>query len=165
MPTGLYLVGTRAGGEVNLMTANWAMQVATGPPQVAVSVESGSVTRRLATTGGAFALTILERSQRGVVRSFVKPVSDVVSGPDGTLTALAGIPVREVAAGLPVVSGALGWLACAIRREVDLGSHVLLIGEVTDAGEQQGGPAGEGGVSGEPPAPLRMEDTRMHYGG
>jgi len=29
MPTGLYLVGSRAGDQANLMTANWVMQVAT----------------------------------------------------------------------------------------------------------------------------------------
>lgn len=159
MPTGLYLVGTGAGDEANLMTANWVMQVATAPVLVAVSVEAGSVTRRLAAVAGRFSVTMLDRDQRSVVRSFVKPVSDVVRDADGMPTAMAGIPVEEVDAGLPVVSGALGWLVCTVRQEVALGSHVLLIGEVTVVGER----GGDG--TGDPPAPLRMEDTRMHYGG
>ncbi len=161
MPTGLYLVGSRAGDKANLMTANWVMQVATAPPLVAVSVEAGAVTRRLVAESGAFSVTILDRGQRGVVRSFVKPVGDVERDATGSIVAMAGIPVAEVGAGLPVGSGGIGWLACTVRREVELGSHVLFVGEVTAVGE--GGDDGDG--TGEPRAPLRMEDTRMHYGG
>ena len=45
LPTGLFVVGSRAGDRRNLMTCNWVMQVATSPKLVAVAVESGSVTR------------------------------------------------------------------------------------------------------------------------
>ena len=41
MPTGLFVVGSRAGDRRNLMTCNWVMQVATSPKLVAVSVERG----------------------------------------------------------------------------------------------------------------------------
>ena len=44
LPTGLFVVGSRAGDRRNLMTANWVMQVATAPKLVAVAVERGSVT-------------------------------------------------------------------------------------------------------------------------
>jgi len=43
MPTGLYLVGSRAGEQANLMTANCVMQVATAPVLVAVSIEAGAI--------------------------------------------------------------------------------------------------------------------------
>jgi len=168
MPTGLYLVGSRAGEQANLMTANWVMQVATAPVLVAVSIEAGALTRRLVGESGTFSVTILDRGQRSVVRSFVKPVAEVERDAAGVIVAMAGIPVAEVGAGLPVVSGAMGWLACTVHHQVELGSHVLVVGEVTAVGEGgEGREGGEGGGdrSGEPPAPLRMEDTRMHYGG
>ncbi len=41
LPTGLFVVGSRAGERRNLMTANWVMQVAVTPKLVAVSVERG----------------------------------------------------------------------------------------------------------------------------
>ena len=53
MPTGLFVVGSRAGDRRNLMTCNWVMQVATAPKLVAVAVERGSVTRELIEAGGA----------------------------------------------------------------------------------------------------------------
>ena len=38
LPTGLFVVGSRAGARRNLMTCNWVMQVATTPKLVAVAV-------------------------------------------------------------------------------------------------------------------------------
>ena len=47
MPTGLYVIGSRAGDEVNLMTANLVVQVCMEPKLVAVAVEREAVTMRL----------------------------------------------------------------------------------------------------------------------
>ena len=47
LPTGLYLVGNRAGDEVNLMTVNLVVQVGVEPKLVAVALERDSVTARL----------------------------------------------------------------------------------------------------------------------
>lgn len=153
MPTGLYLVGSRRDDEVNLMTANLVVQVCTEPRLVAVALERDSLTARLVTDGGGFALSLLPRSQRDVVRRFVKPVRDVERAPDGTVTALAGQAVSEVGPRrLPALSSAAGVIVCALSRADELGSHVLCIGEVE-------------AVAGEPDDVLRMEDTRMHYGG
>lgn len=155
LPTGLYLVGSRAGDEVNLMTANLVVQVCLQPKLVAVALERESVTARLVGGSGAFTVSLLERGDRDVVRRFVKPVKDVERGPDGTVTTMAGHPVTEVGEQrIPVLAAAAGYILCALTRREELGSHTLCIGEVLD-------------VSGEPSEReiLRMEDTRMHYGG
>jgi flavin reductase (DIM6/NTAB) family NADH-FMN oxidoreductase RutF len=87
------------------------------------------------------------------VRRFVKPVTEVERATDGTVTALAGHAVTEVGPRrLPVLSAAAGYVVCDLTRREELGSHTLCIGEVSDVG-------------GEPSDVLRMEDTRMHYGG
>ncbi len=153
LPTGLYLVGSRAGDEVNLMTANLVVQVCIEPKLVAVALERDSVTARLVTAGGSFALSLLDRTDRDVVRRFVKPVTEVERDPDGTVLAMAGHPVTEAGPDrLPVLRSAAGYLACRLRAAEELGSHTLCIGEVIE-------------VWGEPSEVLRMEDTRMHYGG
>ena len=153
MPTGLYLIGSREGDEINLMTANLVVQVCIEPKLVAVALERESVTLRLVRAGGAFTVSLLERSERDVVRRFVKPVVDVERSPDGAVLAMSGNPVTEVGPGrLPVLTSAAGFLACSLTRVEELGSHTLCIGEVADLG-------------GEPSDVLRMEDTRMHYGG
>ena len=177
MPTGLFVVGSRFGDERNLMTCNWVMQVATTPKLVTVAIEVGSVTHRLIDEGGGFGVSILARADRGLVRRFVKPASDVVIDADGVATAIQGETVHEVAHGLPVLASAVGWLACRVRQSVslashaaelashaaELASHTVFVGEVVDAGEAPVVVGDEGGQR--HPEVLRMEDTRMNYGG
>jgi flavin reductase (DIM6/NTAB) family NADH-FMN oxidoreductase RutF len=153
MPTGLYLIGSRAEDEVNLMTANLVVQVCVEPKLVAVALEREATTLRLVRAGGAFSISLLPRSERAVVRHFVKPVVEVERSGDGTVVAMSGHAVDEVGTHkLPVLAAAAGHLSCSLSRADELGSHVLCIGEVLEVG-------------GEPSEVLRMEDTRMHYGG
>jgi flavin reductase (DIM6/NTAB) family NADH-FMN oxidoreductase RutF len=153
MPTGLYLIGSRFQEEVNLMTANLVVQVCLTPKLVAAAIETDSVTADLVARGGAFTVSLLAREDRAVVRRFVKPTLDVARGADGALIAMSGQPVRQVGlARLPVLESATGYIVATLTGRHALGSHVLCIGEVTEVG-------------GEPAEVLRMEDTRMHYGG
>jgi flavin reductase (DIM6/NTAB) family NADH-FMN oxidoreductase RutF len=159
LPTGLYVVGSRGvlDGEdrCNLMTASLVVQVAVEPKLVGVAVDSTALTERLITTGGVFSLCVLRRQDRAVVRRFVKPVTDVVTDAAGHVTEMAGEAVVTRAGGVPALRGALAVLDCEVRHRLELGSHVLFIGEVVDVE----GP-GEGDLE-----VLRMEDTRMSYGG
>ncbi|HEX4863459.1 MAG TPA: flavin reductase family protein [Acidimicrobiales bacterium] len=150
MPMGLYVLGSAAGGRRNLMTMNWATQVSTKPKLVAVSVEAGALTHRLVHDGGGFSLNILNRDDRAIVRKFVKPLED-----GGDPHTLAGFEVASASTGSPILTQALAWLDCEVRHELPFDSHTLFVGEVVDCG-------------GEPPDDaeiLRMEDTRMSYGG
>jgi flavin reductase (DIM6/NTAB) family NADH-FMN oxidoreductase RutF len=159
LPTGLYLIGSRytdpteQTDSVNLMTANLVVQVCLEPKLVAVAVEAGSVTADLLARSVAFTISLLARADKDVVRRFVKPVSEVERAADGTVLTMSGQTVREVGpARLPILERASGHILCSVVRQDALGSHILFIGEVVDVG-------------GEPAEVLRMEDTRMHYGG
>jgi flavin reductase (DIM6/NTAB) family NADH-FMN oxidoreductase RutF len=155
LPTGLYLIGSRQADEVNLMTANLVVQVCMEPKLVGVAVEHQAHTARLVDAGGGFTVSLLERGDRDVVRRFVKPVKDedVERDPDGAVLALSGQPVAEVGPGKrPILASAAGYLDCRLTSMHPLGSHIFFIGAVTEVG-------------GEPVDVLRMEDTRMHYGG
>jgi flavin reductase (DIM6/NTAB) family NADH-FMN oxidoreductase RutF len=94
-------------------------------------------------------------------------VETVESDDDGVVVSLQGEPVHEVTGGLPCLASAVSWLSCRVRHTGDWGdpdglpvSHVLFVGEVVDAGEREptDGPR-------DAPEILRMEDTRMNYGG
>jgi flavin reductase (DIM6/NTAB) family NADH-FMN oxidoreductase RutF len=171
LPTGLFVLGSRFGAQRNLMTCNWAMQVATVPKLVAVSVERGSVTEGLIEAGGAFSISVLPRSERASVRRFVKPSSEIVLDPNGVVVSMQGQAVTEVVGGLPCLASARSWLACEVRHLLNwdddvadgTASHILVIGEVVDVGEAETGPPGDAGD--EETGILRMEDTRMNYGG
>ncbi|HEX5266935.1 MAG TPA: flavin reductase family protein [Acidimicrobiales bacterium] len=150
MPSGLYIVGSRAGDRLNGMTCNWATQLATDPKLLGVSVERGAVTHELIEAGGAFSLNVLAREDRTLVRKFVKPA-------DADLAArtLNGFPYTEAVTGAPILAAAVAWLDCRVERSLDAGSHTLFAGEVAAAGFNRP----------EDTPVLRMEDTRMSYGG
>lgn len=130
------------------MTVSWVTQVATSPRLVGAGVEVGALTHRLIAEGGAFSVSMLRREDRGVVRRFVKPADD-----DGE--SLNGHPVKTAVTGAPVLVAAAAWLDCELRHCLELGSHSFFVGEVVAAGF--GAP--------EDTELLRMEDTRMSYGG
>jgi flavin reductase (DIM6/NTAB) family NADH-FMN oxidoreductase RutF len=131
-----------------------------------VAVEAGSVTRGLIESGGSFSVSLLDRTDREVVRRFVKPVREVELDGDEAVS-LQGVPVVEVGGGPPRLARAVAWLECAVRS-TDAGegaasggaSHVLIVGEVTDAGA-----TAEFAAGGPDHPVLSMSDTRMHYGG
>jgi flavin reductase (DIM6/NTAB) family NADH-FMN oxidoreductase RutF len=149
MPSGLYLLGSAAGGRRNLMTHTWAMQVSQEPKLLAVSVRHDALTCELVRQGGAFSLCFLKREDRAIVRAFTKPAEE---GPGPTM--LGGVEVRTGTTGTPIFSGAAAWLECEVRQELELGDHALFVGEVVDcAAPDEDAPL------------LRTEDTRLNYGG
>ncbi|GIU83455.1 MAG: flavin reductase [Acidimicrobiales bacterium] len=150
MPYGLYVLGSRSGDELNAMTLNWATQVSFDPKLIAVSVEKTAFTHRLVSDGRAFSLNLIARDDRPVVRKFTKPVSV-----DHQSRTMNGYEYWLGVSGAPILSIAVAYLDCRVHQQVDVGSHTLFIGEVVDAAFQR-----------EEDTPvLRMEDTRMNYGG
>ncbi len=154
MPSGLYVVGSsgQVDGETrkNLMALNWATQVAMEPKLMAVSIERSAVTHQLILSGRVFSICLMRREDRAVVRKFVKPAAFEPQA--GTLN---GFSFHEAVTGAPILDVSLAFLDCEVRKELSVGSHTLFIGEVVDAGFN----ADEGSGA------LRMEDTRMSYGG
>jgi flavin reductase (DIM6/NTAB) family NADH-FMN oxidoreductase RutF len=150
MPSGLFVIGSRHGDQHNLMTANWVSQVSFNPKLLAVSVEHEALTHRLIQAGRAFSVNIIDREDRAIVRKFTKPVEV-----DLAAQMLNGFPFHLARTGVPVLDQAVAYVDCELRQEVDVGNHILFIGEVVDAAFQKD----------EDTDVLRMEDTRMNYGG
>jgi flavin reductase (DIM6/NTAB) family NADH-FMN oxidoreductase RutF len=150
MPYGLYVVGSRAGDRRNGMTLNWVTQLSFDPKLLGVAVENGALTSELIAEGGVFSLNIVDREDRAIVRKFTKPVE--VDAEAGTLN---GFAFHDGTTGAPILDTAIAYADCEVRQQVPTGSHTLFIGEVVDAGFQKP----------EDTPPLRMEDTRMIYGG
>lgn len=150
MPSGLYIVGSRAGERRNGMTLNWTTQVSGDPKLLAVSVERDALTNELIAEGRVFTLCILDREDRAVVRKFTKPVEVDVEA-----HTLNGFPYHDGRTGAPILDQATAYLECEVRQDVPVGDYTLFIGEIVDAGFRKD----------EDTPVLRMEDTRMNYGG
>jgi flavin reductase (DIM6/NTAB) family NADH-FMN oxidoreductase RutF len=148
MPTGLYVLGstTVARSSWNLMTQSLAVQAAVEPCVIAVAVEVGARTHAYVESSGVAALTVLRRDQRALVRKFVKPI-DVGVAPSGA----------------PYLVDAAGCLDLCVLERVTFASHTLFCCEVTGvavADELLEGTASERRLD-----VLRVEDTKMSYGG
>ena len=132
LPSGLYLLGRRAGEERNLMTANW---VTSWPSSRSSSACRSSATRCTHELDRARAarsrVSVLAREDRAVVRRFVKPAEhDAGARPCGRR-----LPRRARSRGAPVLAvGGRPSSTAALRDEPRLGSHTLFVGEVVDAG-------------------------------
>lgn len=150
LPYGLYIVGSRAGERRNGMVLNWATQVSFEPKLVGIGVEHGALTHELITEGGAFTLCTVDREDRAIVRKFTKPVEV-----DTDAMTLNGFAFHDGTTGSPILDASPAWIDCEVRQQVETGGHTFFIGEVVDAGFQKD----------EDTPVLRMEDTRMSYGG
>jgi flavin reductase (DIM6/NTAB) family NADH-FMN oxidoreductase RutF len=152
MPSGLYVVGSTDKGERrNAMTLNWATQVSFDPKWVGIGIEREAVTHELISAGGVFSLCLVDREDRAIVRKFTKPV--VVDLAAHTLNEFAYFdgPVTNA----PVLAQAVAYVECEVRQPVEIGDHTLFLGEVVNAAF----------LKDEETPVLRMEDTRMNYGG
>jgi flavin reductase (DIM6/NTAB) family NADH-FMN oxidoreductase RutF len=151
MPSGLYVLGSTDQGERrNGMTMNWVTQLSFDPKWIGVSIERTAFTHELVEAGGCFAVNLIDREDRAIVRKFTKPV-DV----DLDAKTLNGFPYHEKVTGAPVLTQAVAYVDCEVRERVTAGNHTLFIGEVVDTAFQKP----------EETEVLRMEDTRMNYGG
>ena len=135
------------------MTTSWVTQLAHDPKLLGVAVERDAFTHELIATGHSFSLSLLLREDRAVVRHFVRPAAH-----DHEAATLAGMHYsNSVVTGSPIPDVAAAWLDCSLERAVEFGSHTLFVGQVVDAGFKEG-------VDHDSEF-LRMEDTRMNYGG
>jgi len=150
MPYGLYVLGSRSDDRRNGMTINFVTQVATNPKLVGVAIWKEAFTHELVSEGRVFAVNILDREDRAIVRKFVKPVDA-----DAEKMTLNEFPFHEGRTGAPILDQAVAFVECEVRQEVDCGDHTLFIGEVVEVAFQKD----------EETPVLRMEDTRMNYGG
>src|SRR5256884_9086501 len=150
MPSGLYIVGSRAGERRNGMTCNWVTQLGFDPKLLGVSVEKDAVTHELVSEGGVFALCIVDREDRAVVRKLTKPVEvDLEARP------LNGFPFHDGATGAPILDQAVAFLDCEVRQAVEVGDHTLFLGEIVDCAFQ---------LDEDTPL-LSLGDTRWNYRG
>ena len=150
MPSGLYVIGSRAGERRNAMTANWVTQVSFDPKLVAVSIEKEAFTHELVAEGGVFVVNLVAQDDRAIVRKFTKPVEV-----DLDAHTLNGFAFRDGATGAPILDQAVAFVECEVRHPIDVGGHTLFVGEVVDAAFQ----------GAEDTPVLGMGDTRMNYGG
>jgi flavin reductase (DIM6/NTAB) family NADH-FMN oxidoreductase RutF len=131
-PYGLYVVTVAHEGEEHGMTANWITQASFEPPMVVVAVENTSKTIGLIRDAHHFAVNLLASGQRELAGKLGR-------SSDQAPQKLKGVKTKPApAAKTPVLTEALGWVECRTVASLPAGDHTLVLGEVVEAGVENG---------------------------
>jgi len=128
IPCGMYIVSTAHGGKLNGQVANALVQVASNPPQIAVSLNKQNLTCQLCAQSGVFTVSVLDLD---APMTFLGRFG-FKSGRD--LDKFEGINYKTGTNGAPIVlDHALAYFEAEVVASLDVGTHLVLIGKVTDA--------------------------------
>lgn len=127
MPSGLYVVSAADGGLRAGCVVNTAVQVTSAPPQISIAVNKDNVSAGAIERAGAFALTVIDQTADMVY------IGNFGFRTSTDFDKFARYETRETALGMPYVpEHACAVFSCKLVNTVDVGSHLLFIGEVED---------------------------------
>jgi len=141
MSYGVHVIGSRsAEGALNVMLADWVMQVSFRPRLVVASIENDARTLRFIQQTGIFSVNLLHQEDgEAIARKVVMPSegSKIRGRSTATTTGLqdklAGLDyVISSEDGVPLLNDALGWFLCDAEQFIPTGDHTLVVGRVTD---------------------------------
>ena len=124
---GLYIISSKSGDKMNGYIANTAFQITAEPPQIAISCHKDNLSSSIIKESGLFAISVLKQ--------------DVATKLIGTFGFKSGknidkfdsVDYKTGSTGIPIVTtDCVAWFECKLVQTVDVGSHILFIGEVVD---------------------------------
>jgi flavin reductase (DIM6/NTAB) family NADH-FMN oxidoreductase RutF len=112
-------------------TANAVTSLSLDPPLILACLDQGSRTLEVVRAGGAFGVSVLAAGQEQLARAFASKAPHTEK-------------FREVAfserEGVPILDGAVAWVACSLRDLHPGGDHEIAIGDVLAVGGAGGDP-------------------------
>jgi 3-hydroxy-9,10-secoandrosta-1,3,5(10)-triene-9,17-dione monooxygenase reductase component len=123
VPTGIYLLTTRAGDEPLGLVASFVMQVGFEPPTVMTAVGSDRDHLAAIRASGRFAISVLDEQSSSLMGAFFSKQGSPFDTLDN----------EDSPGGMPVFKDALAWLDCRVSGEHDAGDHVAVFGVVETA--------------------------------
>lgn len=127
IPSGIFILTAREStvpqSRETGMLASWVMQAGFEPPMVTVAVGKKRYLADWLSNGEPFALNLVGHEQNSLLKHFGK-------GFEPGVPAFEGLEISRSPAGLPVLSGSLGYLECKPLSHVDSGDHRIMLAEV-----------------------------------
>ena len=118
VPSGVAVVTVDANGQWVGLTVGTFVGLSLEPPLVGFSVSRQAALHELLRDAGRCAVSLLATGQEALAEHFARGVP-----PIGMWQGVAIAP----GFGAPRLSGALGWLDCALRDEVAVGTHTFFV--------------------------------------
>ena len=125
---GLFVLSARESDKDNGCIANTCFQVANDPTKLVISVQKGNLTREMIEKTGVFNVSVLTESVPfETIRNF-----GMQSGRD--TDKLKGFSVKRSHNGLVYLTEHTNAMfSCKVLEKLDLGSHMMFVGEVTES--------------------------------
>ena len=125
---GLYVVSARSGEKKYGCIVNTLQQVTAEPPMLSVAVNKNSVTAKAILDSGRFCGTVLtETADLHLIGTFGFKNSEAVDK-------FAAFSTKEDESNIPYLTEhAAARYSCEVAGTLDLGTHILIIGKVTEA--------------------------------
>lgn len=125
---GLYIIASEHEGKKAGYVANTAFQVTSKPPQLAVSCHKENETTAIILKSGVFSVSVLKKELN------VKIIGDFGFMSSSDIDKFASVKTISSVSGAPVVlDESLAWFDCKVVQRLDVGSHILIIGEILDS--------------------------------
>lgn len=126
--SGLYVVSTEHEGEVGACIINTGMQLTSAPLQVQVVVNKDNHTEQVLEKSGHFALTLVS------VAADMPYIGRFGFRTSAEIDKFEGITCERTVLGDPYTPEcASAMVACKIVKTLDVGTHMVFVGEVVDA--------------------------------
>jgi len=125
MTYGIYVLTVKYDDTVNGMIASWVTQVSYEPPLIMVAVHPNRYSHNLIEKSNTFALQILDKSQKDMLKRF--------KGPDPGKK-FTDIYWETKETGAPILKDCMAWFELQVKECHDPGNHTLFIGEVVNSG-------------------------------
>lgn len=120
--TGVSVVTAHDEGRDRGLTVNAFLSVSLEPPRVLVSISTDADAWPSIHRSGAFAVSVLAASQRGLSQRFASRVPPEEK--------FAGIDFHRGTTGAALLDGVLAAFECTVDQEISAGDHVLILGRV-----------------------------------
>jgi flavin reductase (DIM6/NTAB) family NADH-FMN oxidoreductase RutF/rubredoxin len=125
---GLYVVSVKCGEKANGQIANTVFQLTSDPKTVGVCINKTNFTHECIKKGKRFGVSILAED----IPMEIIGLFGFRTGRD--TDKFAGIKTLSAKGGSPILADfSIGYLECDLIREVDVGTHTLFIGALSDA--------------------------------
>jgi flavin reductase len=121
-PTGVCVVTVAVGDDKLGLTVGSLVSLSLDPALVGFAISKDAAMHELLREAGGCAISILAAGQEWLAQHFARGVPPIAMW--------HGIATAPGASGAPLLVGALGWLECALDREVDAGSHTFFVCDV-----------------------------------
>lgn len=125
---GLYIIATKADDKKFGYIGNTAFQVTSSPSQIVISSHKDNFTTSKILESKIFSISVLQKE----VNTALIGVFGFMSGADtdkfnkiDTISSVTGAPI--------ITDSCVAWFDCRVVNSFDVGSHVLILGEVVDS--------------------------------